>query len=126
VALKVQRPFQSRRRLADEVWLNGELRTTPGILPVLGTSNIASTRSDINPLWIAMEIATPLTDYLGPTPELSAAVRAIRCYSEVLADLADRGIYHRDIKPPNLYWLEDQFVIGDFGIADFPQKIWLD
>ena len=69
-----------------------------------------------------MELATPLTNYVGPEPNIEEVVRAIREYGATLAELAGQGIYHRDVKPPNLYWYNDLFAIGDFGIADFPDK----
>ena len=72
--------------------------------------------------WLAMQVATPLTDYLQPGSDLTLVVSAIKGYAHTLAYLADEDIYHRDIKPSNLYWLNGCFAIGDFGIADFPEK----
>ncbi|TPQ21983.1 hypothetical protein FGD71_012200 [Streptomyces sporangiiformans] len=35
----------------------------------------------------------------------------------VLADLAEEGTLHGDIKPDNPFWYNDGPVLGDFGIA---------
>jgi serine/threonine protein kinase len=37
-----------------------------------------------------------------------------------LADLAEEGISHRDVKPENLFRLDDAWVIGAFGLVDYP------
>ena len=72
-----------------------------------------------------MEIATPLEEYLNFALDLEITVIAINEIAGTLAVIANEGIYHRDIKPSNLYWLYGGFAIGDFGIADFPDKTGL-
>lgn len=34
----------------------------------------------------------------------------------------NKNITHRDIKPENLFWLQDSYYIGDFGLVDYPDK----
>jgi serine/threonine protein kinase len=36
--------------------------------------------------------------------------------------MAGHGIAHRDLKPPNLFWLDGEAVLGDLGIATWPQR----
>ena len=43
--------------------------------------------------------------------------RIIPQAASALAHLHDEGIVHRDVKPKNLYLLEGEVVLGDFGIS---------
>ncbi|MBD2843767.1 protein kinase [Paenibacillus sp. IB182496] len=36
--------------------------------------------------------------------------------------LHEKGIVHRDIKPSNIYYYNDVWVFGDFGLVDYPEK----
>jgi hypothetical protein len=49
-------------------------------------------------------------------------VTAAHSYAATLADLTDRGIGHRDIKPGNLFRYQERWVLGDFGLAVYPGK----
>jgi serine/threonine protein kinase len=69
-----------------------------------------------------MPVATPLTEVLEKETELAIVVDAVATFAETLIDLAGKGISHRDIKPGNLFRFQDKWVIGDFGIADYPEK----
>jgi len=72
-----------------------------------------------------MQIGTPIKEYFGSGATFADVARAVTGYADTLSSLADEGIYHRDIKPSNLYWANGSFAIGDFGIADFPDKAGL-
>jgi serine/threonine protein kinase len=123
VVLKLQNTSRHAARFPDEVKLHGKFGKHPGILPVLTSSfDSGPGQSRTRPAWIAMEIATPLTDYLGPTPEITAVVDAIRSYADTLSDLAAQDVHHRDIKPSNLYWLE-RFVIWRLRNRRFSREI---
>lgn len=50
------------------------------------------------------------------------AVEAFRNFAKTLSQVHKFGYTHRDIKPKNLYRLEDKFLIGDFGIVDIPDS----
>jgi len=67
-----------------------------------------------------MPLAIPIEQVLEGRP-LQDAVDAVRRISETLADLKKRsGVAHRDIKPGNLYELDGQWLIGDFGLISVP------
>jgi serine/threonine protein kinase len=56
------------------------------------------------------------------SPELSAVVTAIGRIAQTLASLAAGGVAHRDIKPDNLFQLNGEWVIGDFGLVKYPEQ----
>ena len=123
VALKILWKKSYQARFFDEIKLYRSLGDRPGILPLIDSLMPSDNgyRSSVPP-WLAMEIGKPIVKYLGPEPDFTLVVHAVNRFASVLAMLAGGDIYHRDIKPPNLYRLHDDFVIGDFGIADFPDK----
>jgi hypothetical protein len=53
---------------------------------------------------------------------LRGVVDAVAQVAGTLAELAEDGIFHRDLKPDNLFELEGRFLVGDFGLAEFPDK----
>jgi serine/threonine protein kinase len=105
VALKILRQRKFTARFLDEIKLYRQLGNRPGILALVDSHipDQADRRIAERP-WLAMEIGTPVTGYLGDDPDLAAVVEAIKSYAETFAELAENRIYHRDIKPSNLYW----------------------
>jgi serine/threonine protein kinase len=91
----------------------------PGVVPLLGH---ALPDDPDQPSWYVMPLAVPLVTALGPSPELSNVVTAIGRIAETLASLAADGIAHRDIKPDNLFQLNDEWMIGDFGLVKYPEQ----
>jgi hypothetical protein len=87
-----------------------------GVLPVLNVDP-----SD-PPRWFVMPQAKMLNERLGPSPDLSEVVEAVEHLASTLVTLAGRGIAHRDLKPPNLFWLDAEATLGDLGIATWPQR----
>lgn len=69
--------------------------------------------------WYAMPVVTPLRKRLNEAPNQDV-VYALAELAEGLADLHAKKVAHRDIKPENLFFFEDTFRFGDFGIAKFP------
>jgi serine/threonine protein kinase len=113
VALKVVR--RPSRRFADEVALLRQLSGTSGVLPFIDAD------LDGDPAWLATALAGRIEEKLN-NATLEEVVAAVAEIARTLADLADRGIHHRDIKPDNLFFHERCFVIGDFGLAEFPDR----
>jgi serine/threonine protein kinase len=124
VALKILWNKKYTARFLDEIKIYRQLGDRSGILPLIAASlpSDDEARPPGKNLWLAMEIATPLEEYLNVFLTLEITVIAISEIAGTLAALADEGVYHRDIKPSNLYFLDGGFAIGDFGIADFPDK----
>lgn len=125
VAVKVlktrKRTSERYQRFRDEIALLRSLGPRPGILPIID-SRLPEAPSSDDPAWLAMPIAKNIAEALGHAPPLEQVVAAVADIADVLADLAADGVYHRDIKPENLYYHEGRYVVGDFGLAEFPGK----
>ncbi|WP_433418835.1 hypothetical protein ACQP1V_03825 [Microtetraspora malaysiensis] len=101
-----------QRFYAEAVHMN-QMNGTPGILPVWDIDDAEPGK----PTWYAMPRAQLLQDGLGDDATLRDVVSHVAFLAGVLADLAEQGTYHRDIKPGNLFWWNDGPVLADFGIA---------
>lgn len=108
------------QRFRDEVATNRRVGDLPGVLPMID-AHLPDQPSKGDPAWIAMPIATPIAGVLDRAP-LDVVVTAVQEVANTLALLHSRGIYHRDVKPGNCYRWEDRYVVGDFGLAKFPDK----
>jgi hypothetical protein len=124
-ALKVlrnKRPgSEPYKRFRDEILLLQELGRVEGVLPILDAS-LPLHPSEADPAWLAMPLATGIREQLGEKPRLTTVVGALLRIAIALVALSERGISHRDIKPENLFFYAGDFVIGDFGLAEFPGK----
>ena len=87
----------------------------PGILPVLDVDPGEA------PSWFIMPKAQMLAEVLGNSPDLRDVVEVVAQLAATLDRLKDAyDIVHRDIKPENLFYYEGKPVLGDFGIAAWP------
>lgn len=106
-------------RFIDECKVIRENQTIPGVMPMFDYY----LPEEISELmaWYVMPIATPISKHLKEknAEEIVAAIIAI---GETLIELHNKNITHRDIKPENLFWLQDSYYIGDFGLVDYPDK----
>ena len=119
---KYQTPGDARyKRFRDEMQLHDSLRGRPGILPVV-SSHLPERPTRQDPAWLATELATGIRAALGREANLEAVVQAVGEIASALAALHAAGISHRDVKPSNLYRHGDAWVVGDFGLVDFPDK----
>lgn len=106
-------------RFRDEVVALGQCADIPGVIPVLD----ADTGTDFNQLpWFVMGLAKPLSKQLGKSPLLHDVVQAIHDIAQVLETMHGRGFSHRDIKPDNLFFYEERWTVGDFGLVSFEGK----
>ena len=120
-ALKILKDRRGDRwdRFRDEVKVMQDLGEQARVLPLLAANLPASPRELA---WLATPQATKLADAIDSDSELDVVVAAFASYAATLAALATRGISHRDIKPDNLFRLGDEWVVGDFGLVDYPGK----
>ncbi|MGW2287028.1 protein kinase domain-containing protein [Streptomyces phaeochromogenes] len=104
-----------RQRFYAEALFMRQVNGSPGILPIW---DIDGAHGD-KPRWYAMPQARLLDDAFNDTSTVVDVVTHVAALARTLAVLAEEGIYHRDIKPDNLFWYEDAPVLADFGIAAF-------
>lgn len=102
-------------RFNDEISIMSKSKGTVGVLPMGDFS-----RRDA---WYVMPIATPIMKYIKASDAtFDSILSGTIDLSNTLNELHKRNIYHRDIKPQNIYLYNDRFTFGDFGLADFPHK----
>lgn len=123
VALKIINATNANRepyqRFVREISVLQEIGSAPGVLPVIDSYLPDAPSSDDRP-WLAMRIARPLAEALAGQP-LARTVEACSAIADTLASLAQHhGLAHRDIKPSNLYGLDDDWLVGDFGLVAVP------
>ena len=125
---KVREPTaEPYRRFLNEVRFHREHGSAAGVLPALDFHAPADPRVGGAP-WVAMLEAVPILDHLGPpeSRDLKEVVRVVAGYASTLAELAAHGVAHRDIKPGNLYALDGEPAIGDFGLVEAPENPYSD
>ena len=110
------------KRFRQEIGALKQLDDLPGVLPIHEFS-LPEEPDIMNPAWLSMPVATRLRDAVKDMSlDQIQIVEAFQAVASTLIECAARGIFHRDIKPDNLYWYEGRPVIGDFGLAYVPQR----
>jgi serine/threonine protein kinase len=116
LAVKVLRNTDRKERFLQEIaFLRGH--TIDGTLPLI-ESHLDSEQN----LWYAMPVATPLRKAVEQYQSAQWVIESFTTYADALTTLAESGIYHRDIKPDNLFILNGAPVLGDFGLVTYPEK----
>lgn len=123
VALKVlksRKPTtEPYRRFVREIEFLRSLQGFDGVLPILDAYLPDNGGRGDRP-WLAMPIARGLADATRGEP-LETVVDAILAIAATLADLGEQfEVGHRDVKPANLYELDNRSLVGDFGLIDVP------
>lgn len=120
VAVKVLPPEKASAAAAErfrkEARILAELRGHPNIVPIFDVG-----RDDDPFTYYIMEYlpGDSLADRLekaGPLPQ-DDVVRLGRDLLAALRVAHAHGVIHRDIKPGNVFWVEDRGVLTDFGVA---------
>jgi serine/threonine-protein kinase len=106
-------------RFRDEVAVLKKTNDIEGILPILD-SYLPTSLSGKRP-WYATPLAIPIAEWSQKASAREHVV-AIAEAAETIADLHERGIAHRDLKPPNLVQFKDRCHVVDFGLVDYPTK----
>ena len=123
VAVKFMLNDNTKRysRFRDEVTvvttrLNGSSR----VVPILENYLPPKLDDDTVP-WYVMPRATRLMSHLQDK-SWRDRVQAMLDLAQGLAELHERQVAHRDIKPDNLFELDGALRFADFGIAAFPER----
>ncbi|MFI3603958.1 protein kinase domain-containing protein [Vagococcus fluvialis] len=88
----------------------------PGILPIIDHGFCDEKKE----YWYTMPIATPINNL--EINSIDSAIEVVLVLSNHLIKIHEVGIYHRDIKPSNLYFYQQDYCFGDFGLVDYPEK----
>src|SRR5699024_6040634 len=103
-----------RERFKSEIEIAKKYsKSIDGIIPIYESSNTE--------YWYTMPIAINVVDYIGDKPIKDIVIGTIQI-SETLSKLHRKGVSHRDIKPSNIYYYDNRFSLGDFGLIDFPDN----
>lgn len=124
-AIKILAKLEGRsskvyERFKHEVNIVQKNQDIDGILPV-SDFYLPDEIHDEHP-WYAMPVAQTLENKLTGK-NVEDVVNIIIQIGETLRQLHDKGISHRDIKPANILVLGDRCYIGDFGLADYSDKV---
>ncbi len=82
-----------------------------GIIPIIDYS--------LKGGWYAMPIAESIKNHCKNIDDIVEGVLQV---AETLAELHDKGISHRDIKPDNMLFYNERWVLCDFGLVDIPNN----
>lgn len=106
--------YEKKARFINEIHITEQNASTiPGIIPII--------ESNEEEYWYTMPLATKILDYVKDKT-ISDIVTGVIELSDTLEKLHEKGICHRDIKPSNIYYYNDRFSFGDFGLVDFPDN----
>ena len=127
-----QRSKEKIARFQEEIDIMVNNRGIEGVMPIIDY--------DKDNLWYTMPVAEPVlnhiktveTNYDKHKSKLNWDKDTEKPIFSIISDfisLVDtfkklhfKGIYHRDIKPANIYFLNDRYYIGDFGLVNFPDN----
>ncbi|MHB8868884.1 MAG: protein kinase domain-containing protein [Thermoleophilia bacterium] len=105
-------------RFIREITFLRSLDDLSGVLPLVDAHLTAY--SERAHAWLAMPIATSIDAALAGA-HLERVVEAVATIARTLTRLkAEHRVAHRDIKPGNLYELNGEWLVGDFGLIDVP------
>lgn len=121
-AIKVLRKNKGRmlERFRAEIDVLRALGNSPGILPMIDY-NLPKTIAPDERIWLVLPVATlvrEITEIGSPRDTIFGVCQI----ADTMTLLHARRIFHRDLKPDNLYRWRGQWVVSDFGIASFPGK----
>ncbi len=121
-ALKMLKIFHNNSDNEKKSRFNNELKimlenykTIEGIIPIIDYS--------YNEFWYTMPIAKPILEYINSSSsKIDEIIKHLIKLSDTLLKLHYKGISHRDIKPSNIYFYNNRYYFGDFGLVDFSEN----
>ena len=88
------------------------------IMPLLASGSISA---DVNGEMISLPIDIfpyyANGDMTNKKLSYSSLIDCIRCLQDAVKAIHKEGLIHRDIKPQNIYQIDNGFVLGDFGTS---------
>jgi len=110
------------KRFVNEIRALQQLHDDAGVMRIVDSSLPEQPTKAERP-WFTMPVGIHIAEALRKSPSLRSCVEAVADISTTLVRLKERNVGHRDIKPDNLFQLDGRWVIGDFGLATFPNSI---
>jgi serine/threonine protein kinase len=109
------------QRFVAEIQALEELVDVPGVMRVFD-SNVPDPGQGRYP-WYVMPQGLPLSKLRREEP-LGETVAGLASIAGTLRDMHGRDYSHRDVKPSNLFVMEDgSYVVGDLGLIGVPEEI---
>ena len=110
------RGAEKEARFVDEIKIISEnANCIKGIIPIINYSE--------ENYWYTMPIATPIKRYIDENNlGYEMIIKGVIQLCETLSALHEKGLAHRDIKPSNIYFYDDRYCFGDFGLVEFPDN----
>ncbi len=107
---------EKRSRFIDEINITIEnYKIIDGIIPIIDYSK--------DELCYTMPVAdTVLKHTKDSRKNIEDIIKGCIQLADTLSKLHSKGISHRDIKPSNIYFYNDRYCFGDFGLVEFPDN----
>lgn len=109
----------ARSRFREEITIMKTNSVIDGVMKILDESDLTPETKDY---WYVMNEGITLEKYLVKSDPIDI-VAAVAEVARILTELHAKGVSHRDIKPQNLYYVDNRITIGDFGLVDYPSRI---
>ena len=110
------RSHEKKSRFIEEINIASQnYKDIDGIIPILEAS--------LEEYWYTMPVAQPILEHIEETNEkIEQIIHGVIQIAETLSQLHANGISHRDIKPDNIYYYNERYFLGDFGLVDHPDN----
>ena len=107
---------ERKQRFINEIRIiNAWHKKVNGMIPIYDYSE--------REYWYTMPIATPVIRHIKDNnSKLDEIVDCFIGLCHTMSELHQNDVSHRDIKPDNIYFYNERFYIGDFGLVDFPDN----
>ncbi len=127
VALKIGL-FDDKKSITDfatEINILNELRNDPGVIPILSYSNKIEPKPPESCSWLAMPLASDHKTYFKSHQQLIHILSMLLELVSTIERMMHRNIKYSDIKPENILYSNNRFVICDFSESEWLSDISL-
>ena len=109
----------ARTRFIEEITIMRSNAYINGVMKILDASELTPETKDY---WYVMNEGITLEKHLAKSNPIKI-VSAVAEVANILTKLHAKDVSHRDIKPQNLYYIDNKITIGDFGLVDYPDRV---
>lgn len=122
-AMKTLKDFSKTNKYArfrDEVKALKDMGSIDNVVTLLDHNLPAEPRKQDVPFYV-MPLGIPFVKYIEGKDH-DKLILAFLKIAKAVQVLHEKGYTHRDIKPDNLLFINDEPVLSDFGLVSFPEK----